>query len=71
MSSVQTHMKNVEERLVLFPFLSLYIWLYVLYASVTVCKLCICIPMFRYYYCYECSVLCIPLYCVVLCTVCV
>ena len=42
--------------LVLSFFLSLCIWLYVLYASVSFCKLCILIVMFMYY-CYVCSVL--------------
>jgi hypothetical protein len=37
-------------------FVSLYIWLYVLYASVYFCKLCISIVMFMYSYCYVCSV---------------
>jgi hypothetical protein len=43
-----------------FHFLSLYIWLYVLYASVQFCKLCIFIVMFMYSYIYVCSVLYIP-----------
>jgi hypothetical protein len=54
------------------------IWLYVLYASVQFCKLCIFIVclcvlvvMFMYFYCCVCSVLCILFHCVVLCTVCV
>jgi uncharacterized membrane protein (GlpM family) len=33
--------------------------------------LCILIAMFRYVYCYVCSVLCILFHCVVLCVVCV
>ena len=47
---------------------SLYIWLYVLYASVELCKLRIFI--ITYSYCYVCSFLGILLHCVVLCTVC-
>jgi hypothetical protein len=47
-------------HVLLVPFLSLYICLYVLYASVSFCKLCIFIVMFMYSYCYECSVLVIP-----------
>jgi len=38
-------------------FLSLFIWLHVLYAFVWCCKLCIFIVMFMYSYCYVCSVL--------------
>jgi len=45
-------------RVILVPFfLSLYIWLYVLFAFVKFCKLCIFIVMFIYCYCYICSVL--------------
>ena len=43
--------------------------LYVLYASIYFCILCIYI--FMYSYCYVCSVLGILFHCVVLCTVCV
>jgi len=38
-------------------FLSLFIWLYVLYTFVNFCKLCILIVMFMYSYCYVYSVL--------------
>jgi len=64
-------------RTLLFPFLSLYIWLYVMYASVLFCKLCIlllclCILiMFMNSYCYVGSVLGILFHCIVLCIVCV
>jgi hypothetical protein len=53
------------------------IWLYVLYASVRFCNLCICIVVFMYSDCYVevflllCSVLCILFHYVVLCIVCV
>jgi presenilin-like A22 family membrane protease len=46
-----------------------YIWLYVLCASVQLCKLCIFIVMFMYSYCYVCNILCILFHCVVLCIV--
>jgi hypothetical protein len=52
-------------------YILLYIWLYVLYASVELCNLCIFIVMFTYSYCYVCNVVCIPFYCVYLCTLCV
>ena len=54
-----------------FHFLSLYIWLCVLYAFIKFCKLCIVIVMFMYSYCYVCSVLGVLFNCVVLCIVCV
>ena len=56
-------------------FLSLYIWLYVLYASVCVnyvlllLCLCIIIVMFMYAYFYVCSVLGILFHCAALCIV--
>jgi hypothetical protein len=61
-------------RILLFPFfLSLYIWLYVLYASVNCVNdvflslcLCILIVTFMYFYCYVYSVLGILFHCVVL-----
>jgi hypothetical protein len=47
-------------HILLVPFvIILRIWLYVVYASVKFCKLCIFIVMFMYSYCYVCSVLCI------------
>jgi hypothetical protein len=52
-----------------FYFVSLYIWLYFLYASVPFCKLRILIVIFSY--CYACSVLGIMFYFVVLRIVCV
>jgi hypothetical protein len=52
-------------------FLSFYIWLYVLYASVKLPKLCIFIVMFLYFYCYVWNILCILFHCFVLCIVCV
>jgi len=55
-------------NIVLAPFLSLYIWLYVLYASVQFCKLCNFIAIFIYSYCCVCSVYFV---CVFLCIVCV
>jgi len=70
----------------LLHFVSLYIWLYVLYASVEFCRICILIFMFKYSYfyvyvflcfmfiytyCYVWCVLCILFHCVVLCIVCV
>jgi hypothetical protein len=54
-------------HIVLAPFLSLYIWLYVLYASVQFCKSCNFIAIFIYSYCCVCSVLlyclCFSVYC--------
>ena len=52
-------------------FVSSYTWLYVLYASVYFCKLCIRIVMFMYSYCYVCSVLGIQFHCAVLYIECV
>jgi hypothetical protein len=54
-----------------FYFVSLCIWLYVLYASILFCKLCILIVVFIYSYCYVCSVISILFHYVVLCIVCV
>ena len=58
-------------------FLSLYIWLYALYAFVYSCKLCIFIVtfMYSYFYVYVFLLLCmfcsVYFHCVVLCIVCV
>jgi len=56
-------------RNVLVPFFSFYIYicLYVLYASVYCCKLCIFIVRFTYFYCYVRSVYSVPLCCSVYC----
>ena len=60
-------------HIVLAPFFNhcIYIWLYVLYASVEFCKLYNFIAMCMYSYCCVCSFLCILFHCVFLCIVCV
>ena len=50
-------------------FLSLYIWLNVLYIFVQFCIMYFYF-LFMYSYCYICSVLCILFHCVTLCIVC-
>ena len=49
----------------------MYIWLYVLHASVQFCKLHIITVKFMYSYCYVGPVLGILFQCVILCIVCV
>ena len=56
-------------HILLFRFCIIVCMVYVLYASVSFCKLCILIVV--YFYCYLCSVLVILFHCVFLCIVCV
>ena len=56
-------------HILLVPFLSLYVWLCMLYASVQFCKLCNFIVMFMYSNCYVCSFLCLRFHFVILCIV--
>ena len=64
------HMKFVAYFIFFWSyFVSLYIWLYILCASISFCKLYIFNVMFMYSYCCICSFLGILFHCVVLCIV--